>query len=76
MPIFFLLTSDSLSSFSPTISSLLILIEPSVAVSRPEASIMIDVFPEPLGPTIEIISSLFTEKLIRFKTSTTSFLEP
>ena len=44
--------------------------------TRPEASMMIDVFPEPLGPTIETISSLLTEKLIPFKTSTGSTFEP
>ena len=69
MPIFSLLTSDNSFSFSPTISRLLILIDPFDAVSSPEASMIIEVFPEPLGPTMETTSSMPIEKLILFKTS-------
>ena len=76
MPIFSLLTSDNSFSFSPTISRLLILIDPFDAVSSPEASMIIEVFPEPLGPTMETTSSIPIEKLIPFKTLTVSALVP
>ena len=76
MPIFFLLTSDKSFSLKPTISWELILIEPSDAISSPAASIIIEVLPEPLGPTIETISSLLTEKFTLFKTLTRPSSEP